>query len=191
MFTCGPILVGNLQALHINSIPREHLVVQSNSHQLLSGTKTFVQAVTMKGNLTTGRVNGFDLSELYKDVVFLNRPQEIPHTTVSIPPPPLPVIIVCIMLISQKVSNRHPGFLILSPTGPRYFESFSCFLAGPIITYNVQFHKGKILNRCNTGTKTDYAYWAQMINMAGTRQLGKDWHSFNIIQQDICGRYWF
>ncbi|KAM7296973.1 uncharacterized protein ISCGN_022128 [Ixodes scapularis] len=76
---------GNFQALRINSIPREHLVLQS-AQRALKGTKTFVQDVEVEGDLRVGRVNGFDLVELAKDLVLVNRPEEIPHNTVFAAP---------------------------------------------------------------------------------------------------------
>lgn len=72
---------GDFGAHRINGILREHLVTQTGLHKL-SGTKTFVQDVEIRANLNTLHVNGYDLLDLSKDVVLVNRPEEIPHSTV-------------------------------------------------------------------------------------------------------------
>ncbi|KAK8757502.1 hypothetical protein V5799_004857 [Amblyomma americanum] len=72
---------GDLGAERINGILREHLVTQSGEHKL-SGAKTFVQDVEIRANLNAVTVNGFNLLELSKDIVLINRPEEIPHSTV-------------------------------------------------------------------------------------------------------------
>ncbi|KAH9365617.1 hypothetical protein HPB48_005785 [Haemaphysalis longicornis] len=71
----------DFSAHRINGILREHLVTQTGHHRL-SGTKTFVQDVEIRANLNTVHVNGYDLLDLSKDVVLVNRPEEIPHSTV-------------------------------------------------------------------------------------------------------------
>nr|XP_050029863.2 uncharacterized protein LOC126525933 [Dermacentor andersoni] len=72
---------GDLGYERINGILREHLVTQSGEYKL-SGAKTFVQDVEIRGNLNTVTVNGYNLVELARDVVLVNRPEEIPHSTV-------------------------------------------------------------------------------------------------------------
>lgn len=74
-------IYGNFGFDRINGILREHLVTQYGEHRL-TGAKTFVQDVEVRGNLNAVTVNGYDLVELARDVVLVNRPEEIPHSTV-------------------------------------------------------------------------------------------------------------
>ncbi|XP_049273490.1 uncharacterized protein LOC119400126 [Rhipicephalus sanguineus] len=74
-------IYGDLGFERINGILREQLVTQSREYKL-SGAKTFVQDVEIRGNLNAVTVNGYDLIELARDVVLVNRPEEIPHSTV-------------------------------------------------------------------------------------------------------------
>ncbi|KAH6942438.1 hypothetical protein HPB50_005501 [Hyalomma asiaticum] len=74
-------IYGNFGFDRINGILREHLVTQSGEHRL-TGAKTFVQDIEVRGNLNAVTVNGYDLVELARDVVLVNRPEEIPHSTV-------------------------------------------------------------------------------------------------------------
>ncbi|KAL1472937.1 hypothetical protein MTO96_022708 [Rhipicephalus appendiculatus] len=74
-------IYGDLGFGRINGILREQLVTQSGEYKL-SGAKTFVQDVEIRGNLNAVTINGYDLIELARDVVLVNRPEEIPHSTV-------------------------------------------------------------------------------------------------------------
>nr|XP_037285990.1 uncharacterized protein LOC119179010 [Rhipicephalus microplus] len=74
-------IYGDLGFDRINGILREQLVTQSREYKL-SGAKTFVQDVEIRGNLNAVTINGYDLIELARDVVLVNRPEEIPHSTV-------------------------------------------------------------------------------------------------------------
>ncbi|CAN8002476.1 unnamed protein product [Ixodes hexagonus] len=85
VFPDDVVVEGNFQALRLNGIPKEHLVLQS-AQQALTGTKTFIQDIEVEGDLKVGRVNGYDLVELAKDLVLVNRPEEIPHDTVFAAP---------------------------------------------------------------------------------------------------------
>ncbi|XP_064478834.1 uncharacterized protein LOC135392097 [Ornithodoros turicata] len=71
---------GNFAAQKLNDIPREAIVTQTGRHTL-RGTKTFTKPIEVQGNLKVVTINRINVTNLSKDVVYLNRPQDIPQTT--------------------------------------------------------------------------------------------------------------